>query len=195
MVKDSKTHDTKGKDAKNREDEPDELTEEQRISMLERSVSTNKVALLIVALLIMVALSVTITTTIISGMSSEEVYVLPEELVAVQAKIAALEQAIAAKDAQLQQLSKAYPELLEKLDASSAPTFQRVMVQQEASFQEFLKGMKSGMYDLAHMIPGSRTWLEVYNEQVNRAIQLSQNRSRELKRLQTGEPLIEPDIR
>ncbi|MCP5209543.1 MAG: hypothetical protein H6998_01300 [Hahellaceae bacterium] len=190
-----KDKDTKSKETKSREEEPEELTEEQRISMLEKSVSTNKVALLIVALLIMVALSVTITTTIVSGMSSEEVYVLPEELVAVQEKIAALEQAIAAKDAQLQQLTKDYPGLLEKLDASSAPTFQRVMVQQEASFQEFLKTMKSGMYDLAHMIPGSRTWLEVYNEQVNRAIQLSQNRSRDLKRLQTGEPLIEPDVR
>jgi hypothetical protein len=183
------------KENKPREDEREELSEEQRIALLEKNVTTNKVALLIVALLIIVALSVTISTTIISSMSSDAVYVTPEQIIPLQEKIAALEQAVAAKDAQIKALEKALPVLSEKLDAGSAPTFQRVMVQQETSFQEFLKTMKTGMYDLAHMVPGSRTWLEHYNEQMNRAIQLSQNRSRELKRLQTGEPLIEPDAR
>lgn len=182
------------KNAKPKDDEQDELSEEQRIDLLEKSASTNKIALLIVALLLMVALSVTITTTIISSMSNDTVYATPSELVILQERIDALEKVMAAKDAQIQQLAQAYPELLAKLDAGSAPTFQRVMVQQEASFQEFLKTMKTGMYDLAHMIPGSRTWLEVYNDQVNRAIQLSQVRSRDLKRLQTGVPLIEPDV-
>jgi hypothetical protein len=176
-------------------DENDELSEEQRISLLEKSVTTNKVVLLILALILIVAISVTLTVMIITGMSDEEPPLAGQEaFVQVQNEIIEINQQITDQKNIISKLEKDNTELKGLLENSSAPTFQKVLLQQEKSYQSFIKSMKTGMYDLAHMVPGSRTWLELYNEQMNKALQLSQQRERELKRLQTGEMLIEPDF-
>lgn len=176
-------------------DENDDLSEEQRISLLEKSVTTNKVVLLILALILIVAISVTLTVMIITGMSDEEAPLVGQEaFVQVQNDIIQLNQEITDQKIIISKLEKGNTKLKGLLENSSAPTFQKVLLQQEKSYQSFIKSMKTGMYDLAHMVPGSRTWLELYNEQMNKAFQLSQQRERELKRLQTGEMLIEPDF-
>ena len=175
-------------------DEHEDLSEEQRISLLEKSVTTNKVVLLILALILIIGISVTLTVMIISGMSDEESLVGQEAFVQVQQELTQLSQQIEEQKNTITKLEQDYTGLKGLLENSSAPTFQKVLLQQEKSYQNFIKSMKSGMYDLAHMVPGSRTWLELYNEQMNKAIQFSQSRERELKRLQTGEVLIEPDF-
>jgi len=175
-------------------DEHEDLSEDQRISLLEKSVTTNKVVLLIFALTLIVAISVTLTVMIISGMSNDEPTVGQEAFIQDQQELVILKQQVEEQQNIINKLKQDYTGLKGLLENSSAPTFQKVLLQQEKSYQDFIKSMKSGMYDLAHMVPGSRTWLELYNEQMNKAMQLSQNRERELKRLQTGEILIEPDF-
>lgn len=177
-----------------RSDEHEELSEEQRILMLEKSVTTNKVVLLILALTLIVAISVTLTTMIISSMSEDTSLGEQEAFIQMQQELVALKEQVADQQATLTKSEQSYANLKGLLENSSAPTFQRILLQQEKSYQEYMKSMKSGMYDLAHMVPGSRTWLELYSEQLNTAISLSQQRERELKRLQTGEALIEPDF-
>lgn len=179
---------------KDRSDEQEELSEEQRISMLEKSVTANKVVLLILALTLIVAISVTLTTMIISSMSEDSSLGEQEAFIQMQQELTTLKEQVAAQQAIISKSEQSYSELKGLLNNSSAPTFQRILLQQEKSYQEYIKSMKSGMYDLAHMVPGSRTWLELYSEQMNTAISHSQQRERELKRLQTGEALIEPDF-
>ena len=179
---------------KDRSDEQEELSEEQRISMLEKSVTANKVVLLILALTLIVAISVTLTTMIISSMSEDSSLGEQEAFIQMKQELTALKEQVAVHQATITKSEQSYSELKGLLNNSSAPTFQRILLQQEKSYQEYIKSMKSGMYDLAHMVPGSRTWLELYSEQMNTAISLSQQRERELKRLQTGEALIEPDF-
>ncbi|UZE95652.1 hypothetical protein [Alkalimarinus alittae] len=179
---------------KDKAEEQEELSEEQRISMLEKSVTANKVVLLILALTLIIAISVTLTTMIISSMSEDGALGEQEAFIQIQLELTTLKEQVAAQQATITKSEQAYAALKGLLDNSSAPTFQRILLQQEKSYQEFIKSMKSGMYDLAHMVPGSRTWLELYTEQMNSAVSLSQQRERDLKRLQTGEPLIEPDF-
>lgn len=179
---------------KDRSDEQEELSEEQRISMLEKSVTANKVVLLILALTLIVAISVTLTTMIISSMSEDSSLGEQDAFIQMQQELTTLKEQVAAQQAIISKTQQSYTDLKGLLNNSSAPTFQRILLQQEKSYQEYIKSMKSGMYDLAHMVPGSRTWLELYSEQMNTAISLSQQRERELKRLQTGEALIEPDF-
>lgn len=179
---------------KERPDDQEELSEEQRISLLEKSVTTNKVVLLILALTLIVAISVTLTTMIISSMTEDSSLGEEEAFIQMQQELTALKEQVAAQQATIAKAEQSYGKLKGLLNNSSAPTFQRILLQQEKSYQEYIKSMKSGMYDLAHMVPGSRTWLELYSEQMNNALTLSQQRERELKRLQTGEPLIEPDF-
>jgi hypothetical protein len=173
----------------------DELSEQQRIELLEKSVSSNKVILLIVALILIITISVAITTGIVNMLSSnDQPQVKLADFQASQKEIAELKKVVAVQNEKITQLVKAYPELKTLLANSSAPSFQKILLEQEKSYQDFLTSMKSGMYDLAHMVPGSRTWLEMYNEQMNKAITMSQKRSRELEKISTGKTLIEPNF-
>lgn len=64
---------------------------------------------------------------------------------------------------------------------SHAATFQKTLIEQEQSYQEFLVAMKVGMFDLAKMVQGSRTWLDVYNEKLDDAQDWSELREKELE--------------
>lgn len=79
------------------------------------------------------------------------------------------------------------------LDSSQATTFKALMLEQEQSYQLHLNGLKEGMTDLARMVPGSRTWLEIYNEKMNDAIERSKARMDKLSRMQIyKQAIIEP---
>jgi len=174
------------------EDE-EELTEEQRISLLEKSVSSSKISLLIVALVLIITISVAITAGVITALSGNNKNTVSiKEFLQTQAEITHLKKTLAVQNTKINQLAQKYPQLKALFNNSSAPAFQKLFLEQEKSFQAFLGGMKSGMYDLAHMVPGSRTWLDMYNAQMNKALQASQQRTRELQKLNTGQVLIEP---
>lgn len=179
----------KSRDAESAEEE---MTESQRLTLLERAMNLNRVFLVLLALLIIISLSVTITVTIVSLMGTDETPALKAEVDALRQEVDSLLQDNKALNARLAVITDELPRLRSTLQNSSAPTFQRLLVEQEESYQEFIRGVKEGMYDLARMVPGSRTWLELYNERMDRALQLSQERQRQLTRLKTGEPLIEP---
>lgn len=173
------------------EEEP--ITEIQRLNIVEKSVKLDRVLLLLLALLIMLTLAVTITIAIISSISgSGDESASAAEVVALQAKVQELRNDLQETRRQLETLQNEIPLLKATLKNSSAPAFQRLMLDQEKSFQTFIKGVKEGMYDLARMVPGSRTWLELYSEKMDSATQQSIARQRNLQSFATGEVLIEP---
>ncbi|MCP5161324.1 MAG: hypothetical protein H6999_12120 [Hahellaceae bacterium] len=167
-------------------EEHEELSEEQRLTLLEKSVTMNKFVLLGIALTLIIGISVAITTAIVTGLSTDEAKVEPAAFIALQQEVVALKQQLTTQLVANETLQKDITQLKTTIKNSSAPAFQRLLLQQEGSIQEFLKNMKSGMYDLSRMVPGSRTWLDLYNEQMSKAISESEQRERELKKIQTG---------
>ena len=67
------------------------------------------------------------------------------------------------------------------------------MLEQEQDFQKFLTALQSGTYDLAHMVPGSRTWLDQYSDQINNSIKHSKARTQSLKDLNSSKALNKED--
>jgi hypothetical protein len=67
------------------------------------------------------------------------------------------------------------------------------VIAQEKSNQEFLDALRSGMYDLAHMLPGSRTWLDLYGEKMEMASNHSKEREEELKSLLSKDESMSDD--
>lgn len=153
--------------------ELESLTEEQRITRLERKVGQNRLLLSIVALVIVIGLSVSITIGIIKVLRVDEPY----------AKVREMEQ----QQEQLQQIMANLEDMQERIalleqnyQLSSAADIKATMVKQEQSYRQFLYGMKVGMVDLAKMVTGSRTWLEVYSEKIDEVIEGSEEREAEL---------------
>ncbi len=52
----------------------------------------------------------------------------------------------------------------------------RTLLGQEQSYQQSLAALKNGMRDLADMVPGSRSWLDDYNEEIDKAVNASMQR-------------------
>ncbi len=174
-------------------EEDNELTEGQRLSVLEKGVNLNRIFMMLLAILIVVTLAVSITIAIISSMTGKKGSLASAaEIADLQAKVQELRADLELTRTQLERVNRELPALRETLNNSSAPAFQRILIEQEKGHQEFIKGVKEGMYDLARMVPGSRTWLELYAERMDKAATFSRERQRQLQRLDTGEILIEP---
>ena len=170
--------------AKKDEVENEPLTEKQRITALEESVGTNKIVLLIVALLLIVIISVSITVITITVFGDEEEESVNLEVVEeLQLQISELTSQNEAQTQQIKSLKKILPVIQDQLGNTSNLKLLNVVMEQEKGNQEFLEALRTGMYDLAHMLPGSRTWLEVYGEKVDLAEAHSKDREKDLKRI------------
>jgi hypothetical protein len=167
------------------------LTPEQRLELLEGKVGKNRIVLMFVALILVVTLSASITAFIIylfgSSPSGSDNNSETAQILEGQAEL--LEQ----YDIRLAELSAQLKTLDSKIQNSSNATIQRVLVEQEQAKQKFMDTVRSAIYDLAHMVPGSRSWLELYSEQLDAATVKSQQREKTLKELQTAEPVSDKD--
>lgn len=165
-------------------DDDDTLTEAQRLTALEETVSTNRLVLLIMAALAVIAVSAAVTLTIVNLIEPDIEHVDKKEFARLERELDIL------KDAAIdyeKQLTKAR----ELLETSNSSTFKALMLEQEQSHQRYLETLKQGMRDLARMVPGSRTWLEIYNEQLDEVMAASQARAVRLSRIQTSQLPVE----
>lgn len=166
------------------------LTPEQRIQLLEGKVGKNRIGLMFLGLILVVALSASITAFMIyyfggpSGASNgDEIY----QKLEAQAEI--LEQ----YDVHLANIRTEVQNLDNRINNTSNHTLQRVLIEQEQAKQRFMDTVRSAIYDLAHMVPGSRSWLELYTEQLDDATTKSQMREKQLRKLETSEPMADKD--
>ena len=171
----------------NKEDstEHEPLTEEQRITALEDKVGTNKIVLFSMALFLIVAVSVSATFLVVSIFTKDEVGD-SEDVIALQTKVTELENTIEAMKKVTKSSRNDLLVLKEKVANSSNQSLQQIILDQERGHQTFLETLRSGMYDIAHMLPGSRTWLELYSEKVDKAETYSKDREKALLKLQKG---------
>lgn len=160
-----------------RDDEYD-LSDSQRLTILENTANTNRNILIVMVLLALVGISVAITVVVLKFAEPKVIYAEQRELNALVQQVALLEKTTADWQANLTDINTV-------LDSSSATAFKKVLISQELSYQTHLTALKQGMRDLARMTPGSRTWLDIYNEKMDEALKQSKERQRQLERVQT----------
>ncbi len=161
--------------------EVEPLSDEQRISVLEGKVGKNRTVITIVALTMVVILSVSFTVLILKLLRADEPYVPRSSFNEQSDIIQALSEEVKQQQLLIEHLTLSYSQ-------SQAAAFQHNLVEQEQSYQEFLGALKLGMFDLAKMVQGSRTWLDVYNDKLDDAKNASIAREKALKRLSIKKP-------
>lgn len=174
-----------GKDA----DEQSPLTEEQRIALLEKSASTNKMVLLGFALFLLVFVSVATTAFAVFVVKGSETQEPKQEEAAatLHSDVEKQYQKLEAIDAKLVEHSLALEHLQKQLNNSGNLALAQVLNEQEQNFQTFLASLRSATYDLAHMVPGSRAWLEMYGSQIDSAVDQSKQRQRKIEQIKSSE--------
>jgi len=168
------------------------LTEEQRIAQLEKKVGNNKLFLFGIALFLIIIISMIVTAFAVLNLQGPD-DANNEALTALQTEVVELKQQLANYDAKVDKLSVTLPDLKNQLANTQNTVLKKVMLEQEQGFQKFLMALQSGTYDLAHMVPGSRTWLDQYSEQINRSITHSKARSNALKHLNSNAAINKED--
>lgn len=179
------------KDAGNDSDEYSPLSEEQRIALLEKAARTNKKVLLGFALILIIFVTVATTAFAVFVVMGNETEKPQQEDAAatIHSDIEKHYQKLEAIESRLIEHSMALEHLQKQLNSSSNLALTRLLNEQEQNFQSFLASLRSATYDLAHMVPGSRAWLEMYGSQIDSAIELSQERQRKIERIKSSEPV------
>ncbi|CCK74663.1 MAG: hypothetical protein KBT75_16595 [Oleispira antarctica] len=156
--------------------EAEQLSDEQRLSLLEGKVGKNRTVITIVAITMVIILSVSFTVLLLKLLRADSPYVTTAAFEEQKVVIQTLRTELEKQKSKVSTLTLTYQQ-------SEVATFQQTMIEQEQSYQAFFATLKLGMFDLAKMVQGSRTWLDVYNEKIDDAKYLSQQREKKLQRL------------
>lgn len=168
------------------------LTPEQRIELLENKVDKNRVFLLFFALILTVTISATVTACVIysfGGVSSNNSDASDD----IANTIAGQKELLEQYDLRLAELNAHIKSFENRIDNNANSTIQQVLIEQEQAKQRFMETVRAAVYDLAHMVPGSRSWLELYTEQLEVATTKSAMREKQLKELKTAKPIDKSD--
>lgn len=169
-------------------------SDEERLAKLEKANRFNRMLIFGLALLLFIILSSLATSAVVKMLADEPPPFDPEAFAALQHRAEQLETELnTLKEDQKRQdallkLAATPPAPPPAAAAAAAPAgppaqdiaalklMGRTLLGQEQSYQQSLQTLKNGMRDLADMIPGSRSWLDDYNEEIDKAVNASQQR-------------------
>lgn len=164
----------------------DALSEEQRLQLLTRAGQRNRLVIFVLAGVLgsLMLLSAGLNLYGVLGAGDDSRVVALERQVARLEKQLAVQQVALSNQEELlaSQQSRQLTGLFERAEhPDSIAQVSKVLQAQETDYQAVLQGLKVGMADLANMLPGSRSWLNLYNEPIDRALLNSRQRSEEIQ--------------
>lgn len=166
------------------------LSDAQRLALLEKDRRLNRIILLVVVALLAIVLASWLTWGFMSLFGEEEQAPSRSQVEALQKQLVTLETQVASQQLQVAQLetlarNKPGPTAANGDSRESLQQVARMLIAQEQSFQHSLAALKNGMRDLAGMIAGSRSWLDDYNEALDKSLAESQARVEQLQQWAT----------
>lgn len=173
-------------------------SDEERLARLEKANRFNRILIFALALLLFIILSSLATSAVVKMLADEPPPFDPQAFAALQQRAEQLETELnTLKEDQKRQdallkLAATPPAPTPAAAAAAAPAapaqdiaalklMGRTLLGQEQSYQQSLQALKNGMRDLADMIPGSRSWLSDYNEEIDKAVNASVQRTKAIQ--------------
>lgn len=174
-------------------------SDEERLAKLEKASRFNRILIFALALLLFIILSSLATSAVVKMLADEPPPFDPQAFAALQHRAEQLETELNTlkedqkrQDALLKLAATPPPPPPAAAAATAAPAapaqdiaalklMGRTLLGQEQSYQQSLQALKNGMRDLADMIPGSRSWLDDYNEEIDKAVNASVQRNKAIQ--------------
>ncbi|MEH6627629.1 MAG: hypothetical protein V7739_14390 [Motiliproteus sp.] len=82
---------------------------------------------------------------------------------------------------QSQLLQAKTEQLLAEADVNNFAKLRQILADQEQNYGQFIRSLEQGMYELSRMVRGSRTWYDVYKEDLDKILSSSDERTRKLE--------------
>lgn len=169
------------------------LTPEQRLEIIESKVGKNRIILWSVALFLVILISASVTAFMIFSFGAQPSAPVQESGDSSTQTLEGQAELLEQYDIRLAELSSQLKVYDVKIQNNANSTIQKILIEQEQAKQEFMETVRASIYDLAHMVPGSRSWLALYSEQLDAATAKSQRRVQRLKLLNSTQPVGEND--
>ncbi|RDE25095.1 hypothetical protein DV711_05930 [Motiliproteus coralliicola] len=162
-------------------DEKPELSPEERLAKLEKGRMFSWIAIVLLLLLVLgeagwIYISTTQGPDPRISEHQEELDRLTRRLKNMEADYETAQ----AYNEDAQRLEGKLDRIMETIQLNNFNTLRALMVEQEMSYQQFIVVLQQGMYDISRMVPGSRTWYEVYKGDLDIVIGDSEARSEKL---------------
>lgn len=163
------------------------LSPEQRLELLEDKVGSNKIGLFAIAIVLIIIISVAATIGVLKLIADDKPTVATAaQLQILETQLSTLHDQVFNLDTKVSALEAELVSQNSKIANTSNQVLLAGIIEQEQDIQSFLSTLRSGMYDLSHMVPGSRSWLDIYNEELNKADRKSGQRIQRLRELAEG---------
>jgi hypothetical protein len=183
------------------------LTDQQRIEKLEKAARLNRLLIFALGGALLLTLIAWLLVALLGSSKAEEkaeeqaqlasmasVEVLQKEVAALQLQAGTLQQLL--KDQQKLMLAQAQQQMAPSSSTEAPPAAEeareqdrenvrmlaRTLIGQEHNYQHTLNALKEGMRELAGMTPGSRSWLDFYEESLAKPMADSQARVKALQK-------------
>ncbi|MCW8885482.1 MAG: hypothetical protein OQK12_09545 [Motiliproteus sp.] len=178
---------------KDRDEEQDEgqspLTPEQRIAKLEKSKTLSLILIVVLAVFSITSLAGIGYLFMSSG--DDRPGQNQAKITAMDAKLLEMEKIVnEGKGLYLQsQLLQAKTEqLLSEADINNFANLRQILAEQEQNYSQFIRTLEQGMYELSRMVRGSRTWYDVYKEDLDKILKKSSDRTNRLEGMKPIQP-------
>lgn len=174
------------------------LSDAERLQLLEGQAKLGRILLFVILGLLGFALPIVLTIALVGGDSAEPVdyskpiaaleaedKTLHEQLTTLEEKLKKQsEQLLAVQTSQVTQSvsSESGEKVVTRTDPVMIYQVAKALLGQEQDLQQTLLTQQTSMRDLANMVPGSRSWLQDYNEALNKLLAASKARVLELQR-------------
>ncbi len=185
--------------AKNREKQSDDenqtaepLSPEQRIERLEKQRATSLIIIGVLFFVMLIQLGL-LSYSLISS-DSRQAPDNSEELTELREDIRRLQVAFKKAESfylQNQILESKLDRALNDVSMNNFATLRNLLQGQEENYVQFTKALQLGMYELSRMVRGSRTWFEVYKEELDAILSDSSQRLRTLQGIKPLPPRSE----
>lgn len=161
--------------------EKEALTPERRIEKLEGARKLNLILISVLGFICLLLLAAVITLFILSDprpdRNAAALYQLQSQVEAIQDNSKTIE----GFKLEAEVLNDKLDRVLNETDLNNFSALRSLMEQREEDHTRFIKALQQGMYDLSRMLRGSRTWYEVYKEDLDQVLQNSRDRLLQLQ--------------
>lgn len=172
------------------DDIPSDLPDPARIQRMEASLALQKQLLMIFAAITIILLTSFVTGALmLQGRLKQPVVhdpantVVSEERVEVRKRLAAIEKQLAESQDKLTDLTNAVERKQIIEQTGQVQKMNQTLQEQEQTWRAFVRALKDGMFDLSRMVAGSRTWLDEYNDRLDRVLASSVAREQQLQEM------------
>lgn len=145
-----------------------------------------------ISITVIITIVIVVWISLISGQIDDDTPMDTEQveknLGEVDKRLASLYERIDTQQGDMDKITTQIKALEEARNNMQVDIIQRILINQQRDYGEFLKTMEFGMNNLAGMVKGSRDWTNQYNKRLKNAQKISKQRMEQIKNLEVANP-------